>query len=77
MARTEADIIADGIAKEILAVEDGIANTIRSAAHSDLLEKVRTTGMRAHAEALVAALTSALEELAVVGAAAAKYKRKA
>lgn len=77
MPRTESEILADGVAKELTAVEEELISIIRSAAHPDMIEKVRTTGVRDHAESLVAGLNATLQDHDEVLAAKAKYARKA
>lgn len=74
--RTESEITAAALARELREAELAIANTIRTAAHPDALRKMAEAGqMRAHAEQLVADLTTAIAEVDAVAAVAAKAGR--
>lgn len=75
MPRAESDILADGIARELTASGEELISILRSAAHPDLLEKVRTTGIRDHAQSVVDGLTAALEDYDEIVAAAQKYPK--
>lgn len=76
MPRTESDILADGVARELTAAGEELISILRSAAHPDLLDKVRTTGIRDHAQSTVDGLNAALEDYDEIVAAQAKHPKK-